>query len=353
MMKNLINFFHKKRILITGHNGFKGTWLALFLKFLNSEVIGFSMKDYENDFFFKNINLNDSIDSVFGDINNYDLLNQTVKKFKPELIFHLAAQPLVSKSIKNPYDTFYTNTIGSLNILEIIRNNKFIKSSIIITSDKCYKNKNYLRGYHENDELGGDDPYSASKASAELFFQSYKNTFFDLENRAISTVRAGNVIGGGDWSKDRIVPDFYKCFQKNRELIIRMPNSTRPWQHVLEPIFGYLLLAKKQYDNPKKFRGSWNFGPKNSKSVIELVNNLNQRCGNSVKVDIIKSNIFNESKLLKLNSKKSNDYLGWKQKLNFNKTIDFTSNWYLSLLNQSNRDMLKFSINQIEEYFDL
>lgn len=352
-MKNLFNFYNNKRIFITGHNGFKGTWLTLMLKFLNCKVFGFSEKNYHNSFFFNKLKLGNIIDNVYGDINNYDLLNKSIQKFKPELIFHMAAQPLVSKSIDNPYNTFYTNTNGTLNILEIIRKNKYIKSSIIITSDKCYKNKNFSRGYNETDELGGEDPYSASKAGAEIIFQSYKKTFFDKENIAISSVRAGNVIGGGDWSIDRIVPDFYKCLKSNKELKIRMPNSTRPWQHVLEPLWGYLILANKQHINPKKFSGSWNFGPNKSKSVIELVNNLNSKCGNAVKLNINKSNIYNETKLLKLNSKKSNHYLGWKQKLNFNKTVEFTSNWYLNSLKKSDIELLNFSIGQIQEYLDL
>ena len=271
MFKNLKN----KKILITGCTGFKGSWLAFWLINLGAKVHGISIAD-QNNKLFKALKLHKYVSNSFCNVNDYKKLNTCISDLKPDLIFHLAAQSIVSLGYLNPFDTFQTNILGGLNLLEIIKNNKKIKI-VYVTSDKCYENRGLKRGYKENDRLGGDDPYSLSKSIQELIFHQYhKNYFLDKKFLRAISVRSGNVIGGGDFSKDRIVPDLMKFIFENQKLIIRNPNSTRPWQHVLEPISGYLLLASKLLSNKinNVIYPSWNFGPniQDCKSVDYLVN---------------------------------------------------------------------------------
>lgn len=351
-MDQELNFFCNKKILITGHTGFKGSWLTTILKLFGGNILGYSNNNYQNNKTFYALELNTKVKSIDGCITDLNKLKKTIYKFKPEIVFHLAAQPLVSNSFKDPYSTFMTNSIGTLNILEILKNCNFIKSCVIITSDKCYKNKSQFWGYRESEELGGDDPYSASKASAEIFFNSYFKSFFLDRNIGISTVRAGNVIGGGDWSADRLIPDFIRSYKSKKPLKIRMPNSTRPWQHVLDPLFGYLLLAKKQFINHKKYSDNWNFGPDEfSISVKYLLNKFNNYFENNVQIQIDKKKTFKESQLLQLNCDKAKFFLGWKPKLNIQETLDYTANWYLSFLNQK-VNMYDFTKRQIFNYLE-
>ena len=260
-MDKIKNFYKNKRVFVTGHTGFKGSWLINVLLSMNAKVAGYSKIDEKKKIYEKFCKYR-KVKNNYGDITDFKKLKNSIKNFKPQIIFHLAAQALVSKSFTDPYETINTNLVGTLNILEIIKNYKKIRSTVIITSDKCYLNQEINRGYKEIDTLGGKDPYSASKAAAENIFFAYNNSFFKNEkNIGVATTRAGNVIGGGDWSKDRIVPDIVKSFISNKKLIIRNKNSTRPWQHVLEPISGYLLLGLKLYNKPKKYSEAWNFGP--------------------------------------------------------------------------------------------
>ena len=351
-MNNLKKFYKGKRVFITGHTGFKGTWLSATLIEFGSKIMGYSLRDNRKNIYNK-ITFHDKISNVYADILDYKYLEKKILKFNPEIIFHLAAQSIVSKSYSEPLKTVRTNIDGTLNILEISKKIQNLKSLVIITSDKCYLNKEFNRGYKENDELGGDDLYSASKASAELIFNAYSKSFFNLQKKfGFAAVRAGNVIGGGDWSPNRIIPDCIRSIEKNTSLIVRNPNSTRPWQHALEPISGYLLLGKKLYENKKKFNGSWNFGPSINKSmtVKDVVRLFFKFLGYKKKI-IFKKARFKETNLLKLNSNKALKNINWKNTWNMRVSIIKTADWYLSYLKKKN--LKKITSLQIREYFNL
>ncbi len=351
-MSSLKSFYKNKRILVTGHTGFKGTWLTACLLKFNSKIMGYSKIDNRLKSYKKMCNYQ-KVKNVYADILDYKRLKKSVLDFKPQIIFHLAAQSLVSESFKSPLDTVTTNTIGTTNILNISRQLKSLVSLIIITSDKCYLNKEFQRGYKETDILGGEDLYSASKASAEIIFKAYSESFFKFQKRfGYATVRAGNVIGGGDWSKNRIIPDCVRSIVQKKTLTIRNPQSTRPWQHVLEPISGYLLLAKKIYVNKKKYSGSWNFGPSFTetmkvKSIVELFfKSLSFR-----KKIIFKKGKFKEANLLKLNSTNALSKLKWRNTWNMRNSILKTAKWYDHYIKKLDlKDITNF---QIKEYFKL
>ena len=348
----LKNFYKGKKILVTGHTGFKGSWLTACLLELDAKIMGFSKND-EKIKNYKKICYHNKVKNVYSDITNFKFLKKKVIEFNPEIIIHLAAQSLVSESYKNPYRTIETNVMGTLNIIEISKSLKRLKSILLITSDKCYMNKEVKRGYKENDELGGEDPYSASKASAENIFNAYSKSFLCHQNKfGYATARAGNVIGGGDWSKNRLIPDCIKSLIKKDQLIIRNPSSTRPWQHVLEPISGYLILAKKLYEKKHKYSGNWNFGPSSRETmeVKKVVKLLLHYLGINKKIVIKKGN-FKEAILLKLNSTKAITYLKWENKWNMKKSINKTAIWYRDFLNKKN--IKKTSINQIRDYFNI
>ena len=352
---NYLNFYKNKKVFITGHTGFKGIWLTNTLQILGAKITGYSLKDKKIFNYKKNCDYQ-KINNVYSDILDFKKLEKELIKTKPQILFHLAAQPLVIESIKSPKKTFETNLNGTLNILESCRKFNFIKSVVIITSDKCYKNREIHKGYNEDDVLGGEDPYSASKASAELAFYAYKKTFFDKKKKyiGVATTRAGNVIGGADWSENRIVPDLIKSIKNKKNLLIRNPFSTRPWQHVLEPINGYLILGYKLFKTPKKFSQSWNFGPKgnqvkNVKNLVKDFNNYLQPF--RIKVKFNKSNKFKEAKLLRLNSGKALKYLNWECKWTMEQSIYQTAKWYKNyLLKINSKSMIK---KQIIEYFKL
>ena len=272
-MVKIKKFFKNKKILITGVTGFKGSWLASVLLSFGAKIYGVGYNPNKNKNLFYTLNLNKKINLKLIDITDYDKLKNFVSRINPDIIFHLAAQPLIFESYLKPYKTINVNTLGTLNILEISKNLKNLKSLICITSDKCYKSNNSTRGFKEDDVLGGEDPYSASKAAAEILINSYIKSFFLKTDVGVASARAGNVIGGGDWSSKRLIPDIVKSLISSKNIIIRNPNYNRPWQHVIEPIYGYLLLAEKLYKNPKKFSGAYNFGPKTNTvtSVLEVV----------------------------------------------------------------------------------
>jgi len=331
-MDLLKKFYKNKKILITGHTGFKGIWLTSVLSFFNANIIGFSLKDEKIKNFYKCVDKK-IIKSYFGNIENYKILEKVIKKNKPEIIFHLAAQSLVIDGYKHPLKTFKTNFLGTLNLLDICKNIHSIKSIIIVTTDKCYKNLGKFKTYNEHDELGGIDPYSASKTGVEILSDSYFKSFFFKKKIALATVRAGNVIGGGDWSINRIVPDCIRSIYKNNNLILRNPNHIRPWQHVLDPINGYLLLAIKLFYNRDKFSGPWNFGPdyKEARTVKTLVKSILKKTTKKIKIKISKNN-SNEAYSIKLNSAKSRKKLLWKPKYNFQNSLDLTYDWYRKYL---------------------
>ena len=347
-IKDLIKFYKGKKILVTGHTGFKGSWLCMVLNFFGSKVYGYSLKNSN----FKNLKIfgiQENIKNFYGDIANLKQFEKIVKKVKPEIIFHLAAQSLVKKSYIESHKTFLSNSIGVLNILEIKKKNNFIKSLVIITSDKCYKNKELKTGYNELSEIGGDDPYSGSKAVAENIFHTY-TTSFKKEFSNTCSARAGNVIGGGDWSDDRIIPDVMKAIFKKKNILIRNPSAVRPWQHVLEPISGYIKLALLNYKFPNKFNSSWNFGPK-KKISLTVRSVVEKFLKYSVKKSLIKikKDKIKETKTLHLISIKAKKKIQWESKWSHELAIKETAEWYNAFYLKKN--MNNFTLKQISKYF--
>ena len=329
-IKNLKNFWSSKKVFITGHTGFKGSWLSIILNSLNSEIHGYSLKPQKNSLYNKSKIEKKISSSTYANINDKIKLKNTIFSCKPEIIFHLAAQPLVLESYKKPFETFNTNISGTLNLLECIREFSFIKSVVIITTDKVYKIDKKNKSYKETDELGGLDPYSSSKVGVEILVNSYIESYFrhsNLKNK-ISTARAGNVIGGGDFSDNRLLPDIISSINKGTNLVVRNPNHIRPWQHVLDPLMGYLTLAEKQYKNKINVKEhSWNFGPnKNSfKKVIDIIKYVKKL--KNFKYTLKKNNKFKETNILKLNSIKAKQKLKWVSKWNLNQSLDNTIDW--------------------------
>jgi len=324
----------------------------VWLSMLDAEICGFSKDIPTNPSNFKSINIDKKIRHIIGDIKDINKLKKVFQDFKPEIVFHLAAQPLVRKSYKEPMDTFETNVLGTVNILECIKESSSVRAGVMITSDKAYRNQEWIWGYRENDLLGGEDPYSASKGCAELVINSYCKSFFQ-EGPFVASTRAGNVIGGGDWAEDRIVPDAVRAWVKKNPVIIRQPESTRPWQHVLEPLSGYLLLGKLLYEQGKTFAGqAYNFGPSNmdDKSVKDVLNSIKKYWDNAGWLIENHSSIAKESILLKLCCDKALSMLGWHSILSFEESMQMTALWYKSFYENKDTDMLKFSFDQIKIY---
>ena len=327
---SLKTFWNKKKVFITGHTGFKGTWLCIILRYLNSTIYGYSLKPEKNSLFNKSKINKEIFSNKYSDVNNIEKLRKIIKQSKAEIVFHLAAQPLVLESYKTPLKTFNTNIIGTLNILECIREVKSVKSVVIITTDKVYKINKKNINYKELDQLGGSDPYSASKVAAEVVVESYIKSFFKntlLQNR-ISTARSGNVIGGGDNSKNRLVPDIIRAINNKKKITIRNPKHVRPWQHVLDPLLGYLMLAKNQYKNKiNNNSSSWNFGPskKNFKKVIDIIKYVKKL--QYLNYKLLKNNKIKETMILKLNSTKAKKELNWISKWDLNMSIKKTIEW--------------------------
>ena len=342
----LKDFYKGKTVLLTGATGFKGSWLAYWLIKMEAKVIGYSLNPLTAEDHFNLLHLNDKITHIEADILDLKKLREVFDRYQPEIVFHLAAQALVRFSYDEPKLTFDTNVAGSVNVLEVVRETKSVKSFIYVTSDKAYKNKEWTWGYRENDELGGHDPYSASKAAAEILFSSYNDSFFSKNDSiGVATVRAGNVIGGGDWALDRIIPDCIKSLRIDNPVIIRSPHSTRPWQHVLEPLSGYLLLGVRLYEEPKKYSGAWNFGPsiKSIKTVKELVDKVISVFGKGEVNVQYDENSNHEASILHLNCDKSNTKLSWYPTWSFDATIEQTVNWYIGHLNGEDPEKLTSS----------
>lgn len=360
-MENIFKEFYKnKKVLITGHTGFKGAWLSNILHYLGADITGVALEPKNSEDLFNLTNLDSKIRSYFSDISNKEKLKEVILKEKPEIIFHLAAQSLVLDSYENPYATLTTNVIGTVNLLDILRE---IDNNIVlinITSDKCYENKNLGKSFKEGDSLGGLDPYSASKAMVEIVSKSYQHSFFINSKIRTCTVRAGNVIGGGDWAENRLVPDIVRSIKSNQEIIIRNPYSTRPWQHVLEPLVVYLLLAYQystNYDTLSKlnnldFEHAWNIGPnrENIVAVKELLNCFTKYFNNCPPINYSEASEQKnyEAKVLSLDSSKIKDYFNWEPKLNFMEAISISAEWYQAYI--KNQDMEDFTIKQIKDY---
>jgi len=349
-MLNKKKFWLGKKVLITGNTGFKGSWLTISLLELGANIIGISSKKKGRLFIHNYLNLGKKIKQYFINILNYKSLEKIILKEKPEIIFHLAAQPIVKYSYLKPYETFCINSLGTVNLLEIIKKLKNKFAFINITTDKVYKQNFKNKEFRVEDPLGGNDIYSGSKACSEIMTHCYYKSFFFNKNIiGIATARAGNVIGGFDWSKNRIIPDFFRSIKNNKCLKIRMPDSIRPWQHVIDVINGYLILAEKLYKNPTKFSKSWNFGPKRNsvKTVFELVKLLNKINKNKIKLLVEKSN-FHEEKSIRLNTSLTTSKLKWRQKINFRNSLLLSSEIYQKFLrkNLSYKDFKK----QIQKY---
>jgi len=348
---NKLSFFKGKKIFITGHTGFKGSWLSYILFLSGAKVTGYSLRPKNKNDNFYLLNLDKKIKNYYCDVRNRKSLETAIVNCKPQIVFHLAAQALVKESYKNPYFTFKTNVVGTMNMLEILTGLKSLRSAIIITSDKCYKNLEKKTGYSETDEIGGEDPYSASKAAAENIFYSYLKSFFKNKKKiGLVSVRAGNVIGGGDWSNDRIIPDLVKSIMNKKKFVIRNPKSTRPWQHVFDLLNGYLLISQKIYAN-NKFNGSWNFGPNRSHiKVIEVIGKLLKNMGINKIFYIKPDKTIKETKLLSLKIDKSKKILKWKPKLDIKKTLEMTAEWYLSYI-KDKKNINKLSKSQVKSFF--
>jgi len=345
-----------KTVLITGHTGFKGTWLTEWLLNLGADVVGISIDTVSSPSHFEINRLQERIKHNLLDVRDYESLKKIIIIERPDYIFHLAAQSLVRESYENPLVTFQTNTLGTANLLESLRNQDNPCSVVIITSDKCYDNVEWHYGYREIDRLGGKDPYSGSKAAAELIINSYVNSFFKDSPIKIAVGRAGNIIGGGDWAADRIIPDCVRAWSSGIDVKIRNPNSTRPWQHVLEPLSGYLTLAMNNSDNSTLHGEPFNFGPTADQnySVRELVDEMGEYWENITWSDASgENNSQSEAGLLKLNCDKARHLLNWCPTMNFSETVEFTANWYQQYYSDSSKNMYKVTVSQIEEYMKL
>jgi len=345
--------YRGKRVLVTGHTGFKGAWACLWLTQLGAEVAGFSKYLPSEPCLFEVLGLRGKMKHYQGDVVNYKQIEKVFKTFKPQIVFHLAAQPIVRAAYQDPKNTFDTNVSGTVNVLECIRHAPYVKAAIIVTSDKCYENIGVTRGYHEDDRLGGDDPYSASKACEEIVFSSYYSSFFSHQDKTrLASARAGNVIGGGDWAHDRIIPDCVRAWSKGHAAIIRNPRATRPWQHVLEPLSGYLWLAACLLEKKPKFSGdAFNFGPhqRASKDVASLADLFVSLWGEAQWKHVPAAGKKKEAMLLQLSPRKTEQQLSWRSALSFKETIEFTASWYKQYYGRKT-DMTDFSCQQIDQY---
>ncbi len=345
-----LNFWRDKRVLVTGHTGFKGSWLCLWLQSLGAQVFGLALSPMTNLALFKEARVSEGMTSILGDIRDYGTVNSATQKAQPEIVIHMAAQPLVRYSYQEPIDTFSTNIMGTVHVLEAARQVGSVRVVINVTTDKCYENKDWIWGYRENDALGGRDPYSSSKACSELVTSAYRSSFYENACIALATVRAGNVIGGGDWAEDRLVPDILRSFEKKQSVVIRYPHAIRPWQHVLDPLSGYLILAEQLYQNGDTYSGSWNFGPNDNdaKSVEWIVEQMIAKLGGGASWKREAKNHPHEANFLRLDITKAKSQLGWVPKLSLDRALEATIFWHKRWIN--NEDMRKVCMEQIYNY---
>lgn len=349
-------FWQGKSVLLTGHSGFKGSWLSLWLTQMGAKVTGLAKEPENSPNLFEVLNIAQDTNSIIGDICDYELACKTVRDNQPDIVFHLAAQSLVRKSYREPLETFNTNVIGTANMLEALREAPNLRAVVIVTTDKCYQNDELNRPFVETDPLGGDDPYSSSKACAELITHSYRKSFFQNTQTKIASTRAGNVIGGGDWSEDRLIPDLVRALVDNKDIEIRNPEATRPWQHVLEPLSGYLLLAEKLYSSKDRYDSAWNFGPnpQDEKPVSWIADSVVRRWNqedNTAKWQTCDKEHPHEAHYLRLNSSKSQQTLKWQPRTNIESALDMTINWYRAHHEQEN--MQNFTVTQIQNFMSI
>jgi|APSaa5957512535_1039671.scaffolds.fasta_scaffold69077_2 CDP-glucose 4,6-dehydratase len=352
-MELIPKFWKDKKVLITGHTGFKGSWLCLVLNELGADIYGFSLPPNTTPNLYTEAKINEKVTSYFGDVRNYEKLNDVIQDIQPEIIIHMAAQALVMESYRNPRDTFEINIMGTVNLLDSAKTTKNVKAIVNVTTDKCYENKEWHWGYRENEPMGGYDPYSSSKGCSELITAAYRNSFFNLKENgiALASARAGNVIGGGDWARDRLIPDFIRAITKGHDLKIRSPYAVRPWQHVLEPLSGYLNLAFKLFHHGSKYAEAWNFGPDDSdaQNVEWISKTLCEIWGDGASYNIDTNPQPYEAKYLKLDCSKAKAELGWSPKWSINTSLASIVHWNKAYLNKEN--IFDITTQQIKNYF--
>ena len=347
-----------KTVLVTGHTGFKGSWLAIWLTMMGARVVGYALEPYSKKGNYCASHLSEHLHAdLRGDVRDLDTLSDAIEKYQPEIIFHLAAQALVRTSYEQPKYTYETNVMGSLNVLEMVRKYGCIKTVVMVTTDKCYRNDEQIWGYRETDPMGGYDPYSSSKGCMELMISSYRNSFFNParyaeHGKAMASVRAGNVIGGGDWSDNRIIPDCIRSIEEDKPIQVRNPKATRPWEHVLEPLSGYLRVGQRLMEDPVKYATSFNFGPqlRANKTVLEVVQTLVKYYGKGNVVDANDPGAVHESMMLNLDVTKAYTMLQWEAKWDLQETVHKTVDWYKEALTR--KDMYDFCVKQINEHGD-
>ena len=345
------SFWKGKKVYLTGHTGFKGSWLSLWLQNMGANVKGYSLIPNTTPNIFTEARVAENIESEIGDIRDLTQITKSMSDFNPDVLIHMAAQPLVRLSYKDPVDTYTTNVIGTVNVLEAARKCSNLKAIVSVTTDKCYENNEWEWGYRENEPMGGHDPYSSSKGCAELVTAAYRRSFFSTkETASLASARAGNVIGGGDWSDDRLIPDILKAFEKSESVIIRNPLSTRPWQHVLEPLSGYLVLAQELFENGDAFAEAWNFGPKDEdcKPVNWILDKMVSKWGDGACWELDKNNNPHEAGFLKLDCSKAANRLKWQPKWNLEHTLNLIIDWHQLYLNKL--DVKKECIKEIKNY---
>lgn len=344
-------FWKNKKVLITGHTGFKGSWLALWLQSLGAQVIGYSLPASTSPNLFELASLEKNMKSHIGDVRDFNTLHQLIKNEKPEIVFHLAAQALVRRSYVNPIETYSTNVMGTVNLLEALRQVGSARAAVIVTSDKCYENREWSWGYREIEPMGGHDPYSSSKACAEIVTAAYRHSYFENQPLNIASARAGNVIGGGDWAEDRLIPDFMRAIMTGDSLNVRNPQAIRPWQHVLEPLAGYLMLAERLWVEGNAFSGGWNFGPddQDAKPVEWIANALTRLWGqgSNWKLDL-QNNHPHEANYLKLDISKARSKLKWSPKWSLETALSLTVAWYKAY--HEKNDIRDIMLKQIADY---
>lgn len=349
------SFWRGKKVFVTGHSGFKGAWLSIFLHSLGAEVKGYSLAPPTNPSLYDLCRIHELVHSEIADIRDGDRLKKSMATFNPDVVFHMAAQPLVRESYLNPVDTYSVNVMGTVNLFEAVRNCSNIKSVVNVTTDKCYENKEWVWGYRENERLGGYDPYSNSKACSELVTSSYRSSYFNPDRYGdhgvgIASARAGNVIGGGDWAKDRLIPDCLGSLTKAEKIVVRNPQAIRPWQHVLEPLSGYLTLAQKLYADGPTYGGAWNFGPaeEDARKVLWIVEKLCAKWGGNASFDLAPKSELHEAHFLKLDCSKARAQLGWHPKWNLDQSLDRIIEWTKAF--SAGSDVRNVCLDQITDY---
>ena len=348
-------FWHDKRVLLTGHTGFKGSWLSLWLQSMGAQLLGYALAPPTHPSLFEMAEVAHGMTSVIGDIRDLAKLQAVFAQHQPEIVIHMAAQPLVRESYQSPVETYSTNVMGTVHLLEAVRNSPGVKAVINITTDKCYENREWIWGYRENEPMGGFDPYSNSKGCAELVSAAYRSSFFNANNYAqhgvaIATARAGNVIGGGDWAKDRLIPDILAAFEHGRKVHIRNPNAIRPWQHVMEPLNGYLTLVERLYEHGPNFGEAWNFGPNDddAKPVVWIVEQMAALWGPEAQWQVDTSEHPHEAHFLKLDISKARSRLDWQPALKLKDALALIVDW--SRQRAANANMRQLTLAQLKVY---